>query len=165
MQGREGIFDAEAAQAGAAGTAPGNGSEPGGAAMIEECARATDALFVSGSHHCAEALLTVIRERFAPQAPEAVLGLATGLGGGCGVGCICGALAAAVLALGLVLPDDKPAVGELTLLMHLWFKDTYGAACCRTLQHRESPGCRVSPGAVAGKVAELLLAREQERPL
>lgn len=130
-----------------------------GGALIEMCVQETEALFLSGSHHCAEAVVSVIRKHFSPETPELVVRLVSGLGGGCSSGCICGALSAATIAFGMVLPDDKESVERLTRSMHTWFKETYGAACCRALQKPEQEqGCRVSPGAVAGKIAELLSA-------
>lgn len=133
---------------------------PDAPAVVERCIEETETLFLSGSHHCAEAVVSVIRKHFSPETPEAVVRLVSGLGSGCGVGCICGALSAASIALGMVLPEDKEMVAQLTRSMHLWFKETYGAACCRALQDQEQ-GCRVSPGAVAGKIAELLLALQK----
>jgi len=137
------------------------GGVPNPLAVVERCNEETEALFLSGSHHCAEAVVSVIRKYFSPETPEAVVRLVSGLGNGCGVGCICGALSAAPIVFGMVLPVDKEMVAQLTRSMHLWFKQTYGAACCRALQDQEQ-GCRVSPGAVAGKIAELLLALEKE---
>jgi C_GCAxxG_C_C family probable redox protein len=129
--------------------------------VVEACVRETDALFLSGTHHCAEAVVSVIRAHFSPETPEEVVRLVSGLGGGCGVGCICGAISGATIAFGMVLREDKQGVEESTRAVHEWFKDTYGTACCRALQHKDRDGCRVNPGAVAGKVAELLLAGEK----
>jgi len=133
------------------------GVNPAKAEIIAECIQETEALFQSGSHHCAEAVVSVIRKYFSPETPETVVRLVSGLGGGCCSGCICGALSAATIALGMVLADDKESIERLTRSMHTWFKETYGAACCRALQDKQHEGCRVSPGAVAGKLAELLL--------
>jgi C_GCAxxG_C_C family probable redox protein len=135
------------------------GAASNGPAVVEDCIEETDALFLSGTHHCAEALVSVIRKHFRPETPEEVVRLVSGLGG-CGVGCICGALSGATIALGVVLQEDREGVERMTRSMHRWFKETYGTACCRALQDKQHPGCRVSPGAVAGKLAELLLARE-----
>ncbi len=138
---------------------PGCGVGREGGALIEACVQEAEELFWSGSYHCAEAVMLVIRRHFAPEMPESVVRLVSGLGNGSGVGCICGALSAASIALGMVLPEDKERVAQLTRDIHQWFKETYGAACCRALQKQEQEqGCRVSPGAVAGKIAELLLA-------
>lgn len=131
------------------------------AEIIDECIRETEALFISGSHHCAEAVISVIRKHFSPETPEVVVRLVSGLGGGCGAGCICGALSAAAIAFGMVLGEDKESVEGLTRSMHDWFKETYRATCCRALQNKEHDGCWVSPGAVAGKLAELLLTVEK----
>ncbi len=135
------------------------------AEIVDECIKETEALFISCSHHCAEAVIAVIRKHFSPETPELVVRLVSGLGGGCCSGCICGALSAASIAIGMVLPDDKERVEGLARSMHAWFKETYGAACCRALQVKQHDGCRVSPGAVAGKLAELLLTAEKDQRL
>lgn len=134
-----------------------------GSEIVDECIKETEALFISGSHHCAEALIAIIRKHFSPETPESVVGLVSGFGGGCSSGCICGALSAATIAFGMVVSGDKEAVEQLTLAMHSWFRETYGASCCRALQNKEHDGCRVSPGAVAGKLAELLLTAEKTK--
>ncbi len=151
-----GPADAPSARAGRC-----DGATPDPAAVVRACADETEALFVSGTHHCAEAVVSVIREHFRPDVPEEVVRLVSGLGAGCNVGCICGAISGAAIALGMVLGDDKEAVEEGTRAVHAWFKETYRTACCRALQRRDGGGCRVHPGEVAGKVAELLLRREQ----
>jgi C_GCAxxG_C_C family probable redox protein len=139
----------------------GAATETDSCAVVERCIEETEALFLSGSHHCAEAVVSVIRKHFSPETPELVVRLVSGLGGGCCSGCICGALSAATITFGMVQPDDKESVARLTRSVHTWFKETYGAACCRALQDKQGDGCRVSPGAVAGKIAELLLALEK----
>jgi C_GCAxxG_C_C family probable redox protein len=134
-----------------------HGRTADGLAVIEACVEEAEALFASGTHHCAEAVVSVIREHFRPEMPEEVVRLVSGLGGGCGIGCICGALSGATIALGLVLQADRDGVERMTRSVHQWFKATYGTSCCRALQNKQQPGCRVHPGDVAGKVAELLL--------
>ncbi len=138
-------------------TERGGGATASEPAVVEACVRETEALFLSGTHHCAEAVVSVVRKHFRPETAEAVVLLVSGLGGGCGVGCICGALSGATIALGMVLQGDRERVAEMTRSMHQWFKETYGTSCCRALQNKQHPGCRVNPGAVAGKLAELLL--------
>lgn len=127
--------------------------------VVESCRRETETLFIAGRYHCAEAVLAVIRRHFSPETPESIVQLMSGFGSGSGAGCICGALSAATVAFGLVLREDKAGTSQMTKTMHAWFKHTYGAACCRVLQDKEQGTCRVHPGEVAGKVAELLSAR------
>ncbi len=130
-------------------------------AVIDACVQETEALFRSGTHHCAEAVVTVIRKHFTPDVPEQVVRLVRGLGSGCNVGCICGALSGATIALGMALPEDEERVQQLTRAIHEWFTKTYRTSCCRALQNKREEGCRVHPGAVAGKIAELLLGLEK----
>ena len=79
-----------------------------------------------------------------------------GFGGGSGAGCICGAVAGGTMALGLVLQDDKKQVKDLTRELHTWFKDEYGATCCKVILQTHKKICPELTGRVAGKVAELL---------
>ena len=95
------------------------GINPTKAEIIDECIQETEALFMSGSHHCAEAVVSVIRKHFSPETPEVVVRLVSGLGGGCCSGCICGALSAATIAFGMVLLDDKESVERIIQLLTL----------------------------------------------
>lgn len=149
---------------GTIGTARAGEATSTGTSVVEACVDETDALFRSGTHHCAEAVVSVIRSHFRPDTAEAVVELVSGLGGGCGVGCICGALSGATIALGMVLQEDRTRVARMTRDLHQWFKETYGTACCRALQNKQGPGCRVDPGAVAGKLAGALLVAEGSGP-
>lgn len=112
--------------------------------------------FRSGKMHCAEAVLFTIRNHFAPEASDEVIRMAAGFGGGSGVGCICGAVSGGTMAIGLVVKDDRKRATRLTKELHTWFKEQYGATCCKIITTKGKKGCPLLTGAVAGKVAELL---------
>jgi len=123
--------------------------------LAEICQLEAEALYRSGTHHCAEAVMEAIRRHFAPDLPETVVGTVSGFGGGSGAGCICGAVAGGTVALGLVLHDKKVTM-HLTKELHTWFKEKYGVTCCRTIRQTHKGACPVLTGEVAGKVAEML---------
>ena len=126
-----------------------------GMELAEICQLEAEALYRSGTHHCAEAVVEAIRKHFAPDVPESVVGTVSGFGGGSGAGCICGAVAGGTVALGLVLRDKK-ATTHLTRELHAWFKEKYGVTCCRTIRQTHKGACPVLTGEVAEKIAELL---------
>jgi C_GCAxxG_C_C family probable redox protein len=126
-----------------------------GMQLAEQCRLEAEALYRSGTHHCAEAVVEAIRKHFAPDVPEAVVGTVSGFGGGSGAGCICGAVAGGTVALGLVL-QDKKATTHLTKELHTWFKEKYIVTCCRTIRQTHKGACPVLTGEVAGKIAEML---------
>jgi C_GCAxxG_C_C family probable redox protein len=125
--------------------------------VAEKVANEAEGLYRSGKMHCAEAVLAAVKNNFAAAVPDDVVRLAAGFGGGSGSGCICGAVAGGTMALGLVLQNDKKRAAALTRELHKWFKDQYGATCCKIITQKGKGGCAVLTGAVAGKVAELLL--------
>jgi C_GCAxxG_C_C family probable redox protein len=125
--------------------------------VADKVAIEAEGLYRSGKMHCAEAVLMAVRNNFRPEVPAEAMHLAAGFGGGSGTGCICGAVAGATMAFGLVLPDDKKRVKELTKELHHWFKEEYGVLCCRVLTAKGGKsGCPLLTGQVAGKAAELL---------
>jgi C_GCAxxG_C_C family probable redox protein len=126
-----------------------------GMELAEICHLEAEALYRSGTHHCAEAVMEAIRKHFAPDVPEAVVESVSGFGGGSGAGCICGAISGGTVALGLVL-HDKKATTHLTKELHTWFKDKYGVTCCKIIRQNHKGACPVLTGEVAGKVAEML---------
>jgi C_GCAxxG_C_C family probable redox protein len=127
-----------------------------GMETAEQCRLEAEALYRSGKYHCAEAVLETTRRHFAPQTPETVVAAVSGFGGGSGSGCICGAVAAGTVALGMVLQDKKGA-SHLTKELHSWFKEKYGATCCKVIRAENDKGvCPVLTGEVAGKIAEML---------
>ena len=126
-----------------------------GMELAEQCRLEAEALYRSGTHHCAEAVLEVVRKHFSPVTPESLVGTVSGFGGGSGSGCICGAVAGGTVALGLVL-HDKKAVMHLTKELHIWFKERYGVTCCRAIRQTHKGACPVLTGEVAGKIAEIL---------
>jgi C_GCAxxG_C_C family probable redox protein len=126
-----------------------------GLELAEICQLEAEALYRSGSHHCAEAVMEAIRKHFAPEVPESVVGAVSGFGGGSSVGCICGAVSGGTVAMGLVL-HDKKATTHLTKELHIWFKEKYGVTCCKTIRQTHKGVCPVLTGEVAGKIAEML---------
>jgi C_GCAxxG_C_C family probable redox protein len=126
-----------------------------GMEIAEICQREAEALYRSGSHHCAEAVMEAIRKHFAADVPEAVVSTVSGFGGGSGTGCICGAVSGGTVAIGLVL-HDKKATTHLTKELHTWFKEKYGVTCCKTIRQTHKGVCPVLTGEVAGKIAEML---------
>lgn len=126
-----------------------------GMELSEICPLEAEALYRSGSHHCAEAVMEAIRQHFSPETPESLVGTVSGFGGGSGVGCICGAVSGGTVALGLVV-HDKKATTHLTKELHSWFKEIYGVTCCKTIRQTHKGVCPVLTGEVAGKIAEML---------
>ena len=124
--------------------------------VAEQVAQDAERLYRSGKMHCAEAVLAAVKQAFAPQIPDQVVQLAGGFGGGSGAGCICGAVSGATMALGLVMNGDKKAVTAMTRELHRWFKEDYGATCCKILTVHGKSGCVKLTSSVAGKVTELL---------
>lgn len=127
--------------------------------VAAQVAQEAERLYRSGKMHCAEAVLSAVRQAFAPQIPDEVVQLASGFGAGSGAGCICGAVSGGTMALGLVMKDDRKGTAALTRELHLWFKEENGATCCKILTAHGKSGCVKLTSSVAGKVAELLLAR------
>lgn len=126
-----------------------------GLETAEICQLEAEALYRSGTHHCAEAVMEAVRKHFAPGVPEVIVATVSGFGGGSGSGCICGAVAGGTVALGLVLADKKAAT-HMTKELHTWFKEKYGVTCCKTIRQTHKGACPVLTGEVAGKIAEML---------
>jgi C_GCAxxG_C_C family probable redox protein len=82
--------------------------------------------------------------------------LAAGFGGGSGAGCICGAVVGGTMAFGLIFADDRKRVQWLTKELHRWFKDAYGATCCKVILQTHKKICYELTGKVAGRVAEMV---------
>jgi C_GCAxxG_C_C family probable redox protein len=123
--------------------------------VAERCQLEAEALYRSGTHHCAEAVMEAVRKHFASDVPEAVVAAVSGFGGGSGAGCICGAVSGGTVAIGLVL-HDKKATTHLTKELHTWFKEKYGVTCCKTIRQTHKGSCPELTGEVAGKIAEML---------
>ncbi|QEM69705.1 C_GCAxxG_C_C family protein [Geobacter sp. FeAm09] len=131
-----------------------------GVEVTEQCRSEAEALYRSGKYHCAEAVLAVVRNHFRPDLPEEVVQMASGFGAGSGSGCICGAVSGGTVALGLVLKEDKRRITHLPRELHTWFREKYGATCCKTIRATNDKGiCPVLTGEVAGKIAEMLSRR------
>ena len=126
------------------------------ATLIEKVNCEAEGLYRSGKMHCAEAALMAIKNNFRPDIPDMVAQAAAGFGGGSGTGCICGAVSGATMALGLIYPDDKKRVKRLTQDLHRWFKDQYGATCCKVVLANHKGICAELTGRVAGQVAAMI---------
>ena len=124
--------------------------------VVGTVAAEAEGLYRSGKMHCAEAVLAAVKNNFAPTVADEVVRLAAGFGGGSGSGCLCGAVAGGTIAIGLVLQDDKKRAMALTRELHKWFKEQYGATCCKIITQSGKGGCAILTGNVAGKVAEML---------
>jgi C_GCAxxG_C_C family probable redox protein len=125
--------------------------------VADQVALVAEQLYRSGKMHCAEAVLAAVKQVFAPQIPDEVVQMAGGFGGGSGAGCICGAVSGGTMALGLAMAGDKKSVAVMTRELHRWFKEDYGATCCKILTAHGKSGCVKLTASVAGRVAELLL--------
>ena len=101
--------------------------------VVGKVAAEAEGMYRSGKMHCAEAVLAAVKNNFAPTVADEVVRLAAGFGGGSGSGCLCGAVAGGTIAIGLVLQDDKKRVMALTRELHKWFKEQYGATCCKII--------------------------------
>ncbi|BCS52555.1 C-GCAxxG-C-C family protein [Geobacter sp. SVR] len=114
-----------------------------GRELAEQCRIEAEALYSSGTHHCA----------------EAVVGAVSGFGGGSGSGCICGAVSGDTAAMGLVVNSRKDIM-HLTRELHTWFKEKYRVTCCKTIRAANDKGiCPIITGEVAGRIAEMLSHR------
>jgi C_GCAxxG_C_C family probable redox protein len=125
-------------------------------ALAGKVAMEAEGYYRSGKMHCAEAVLAAVKNNFAPELADDIVRLAAGFGGGSGSGCLCGAVVGGTMAFGIVLPGDKKKVKHLTHELHTWFKDQYGATCCKVILQTHKKICPELTGIVAGKVAELL---------
>jgi len=122
----------------------------------EKVAAEAEGYYRSGKMQCAEAVLAAVMSNYMPAAGEEVVRLAAGFGGGSGAGCICGAVVGGTMAFGLIFADDRNRVKRLTKELHRWFKDEYGATCCKVILQTHRKICYELTGKVAGKVAEML---------
>jgi C_GCAxxG_C_C family probable redox protein len=126
-----------------------------GIELSKQCQEEAEQLYRSGKYHCAEAVLEVVRRKFAAELPESIVGTVSGFGGGSSSGCICGAVSGGTVALGLVLADKKETT-HLTKELHTWFKDKYGVTCCKIIRQNHKGVCPQLTGEVTGKIAEML---------
>jgi len=122
----------------------------------EKVTAEAEGLYRSGQMNCAEAVLAAVMRNCIPSAGEEMVRLAAGFGGGSGAGCVCGAVVGGTMAFGLLYPDDRKRVQRLTKELHRWFRDEYGATCCKVILQTHKKICFELTGKVAGKVAEML---------
>ena len=124
--------------------------------IAEKFAAEAEGYYRSGKMHCAEAVLSSVLRNLRPVTNEEIIQMATGFGGGSGAGCVCGAVVGGTMAFGLICGDNKKRVKTLTRELHRWFKDQYGATCCKVILQTRGKICYELTGKVAGKVAEML---------
>ena len=122
----------------------------------EKVAAEAEGLYRSGKMNCAESVLAAVTSNYMPAAGDEAVRLAAGFGGGSGAGCICGAVVGGTMAFGLIFADDRKRVQRLTKELHRWFRDEYGATCCKVILQTHKKICFELTGKVAGKVAEML---------
>ena len=122
----------------------------------EKVAAEAEGLYRSGKMNCAEAVLAAVTRNYLPAAGEDMVRLAAGFSGGSGAGCICGAVVGGTMSFGLIFADDRKRVQRLTKELHRWFRDEYGATCCKVILQTHKKICFELTGKVAGKVAEML---------
>lgn len=122
----------------------------------EKVAAEAEGYYRSGKMHCAEAVLAAVIRNYMPAAGEEIVRLAAGFGGGSGAGCVCGAVVGGTMAFGLLFANDRKRVQLLTKELHRWFKDEYGATCCKVILQTHKKICYELTGKVAGRVAEMV---------
>jgi len=127
---------------------------------VEKVAAEAEGLYRSGKMHCAEAVLTAVMRNFIPAAEEEMVRLAAGFGGGSGAGCICGAVVGGTMAFGLIFAADRARVKRLTKELHRWFREEYGATCCKIILKTHRKICYELTGKVAGRVTEMVLSEK-----
>ena len=124
----------------------------------EKVAAEAEGYYRSGKMQCADAVLAAVLRNYMPATGEEMVRLAAGFGGGSGAGCICGAVVGGTMAFGLIFADDRKRVQRLTKELHRWFKDEYGATCCKVILETHRKICYELTGKVAGKVAQMIEA-------
>lgn len=119
---------------------------------------------------CSESVIYAIRKHFELDMSDDAIAMSSGfpwgLGGG---GCICGVLAGGTMCLGYFFGRKTPGdpknlrCFELTQEFHDFFKEQYGATCCRVLtkgMEKQSPErkaqCNKFVAAAVRKVAEII---------
>ena len=122
----------------------------------EKVAAEAEGYYRSGRMNCAEAVLAAVTRNLIPEVGEGMIRMAAGFGGGSGSGCVCGAVVGGTMAFGLIFADDRKRVQRLTKELHRWFRDQYGATCCKVILQTHKKVCYELTGKVAGKVANML---------
>ncbi|MCX7970964.1 MAG: C-GCAxxG-C-C family protein [Negativicutes bacterium] len=108
--------------------------------LARELGETAGRLYRADGFYCTEAVLKVIRDRFAPWADDYIIRMSSGFPVGVGyAGCMCGALAGGIMALGLLLGRDQPGDRKIDQIqarareLHDWFISRFGSTCCRVL--------------------------------
>jgi C_GCAxxG_C_C family probable redox protein len=140
--------------------------------LIELIRKRAHNIFSTHQLMCAEAVLITINRGLSGGLPDDMaVRLASGFSEGLsGSGCLCGAVSGGVLALGLFLGRNGPGftnrreIAEKTRMLHDFFKQKYGATCCRMLtkhvkqgSHEHLAQCAEMTGAAAAMTARIVL--------
>jgi len=130
-------------------------------------------LYLNGDYYCSEAIVSIIRDYFAPDMPERVIAMGSGFPVGIGGSmCICGAVSGGVIVLGYffgrVSPKDTKVQKAMTVSkeLHDYFQTNNKVLCCKILcnglelgSQEQMEQCAKFTGEIAAKTAEII-ARE-----
>lgn len=107
---------------------------------LQEVYDQAGSLFQKGDFFCSEAIISTMRDTFAPDMPAEFIAAASGFPVGVGrQKCMCGAISGSVLAIGYFFgrtTGGDPKVSktlELTAEIHQIFKEKNKVACCSIL--------------------------------
>lgn len=121
---------------------------------------------------CSESVIYAIRKNFKLEMSDDAIAMSSGFPWGLGgAGCICGALAGGTMCIGYFYGRTEPGDPRNQLCfklcneLHDFFKENYGAACCRVLtrgMEKQSPErkahCTKMVSGTVVKTAEIILA-------
>lgn len=121
---------------------------------------------------CSESVIYAIKKNFELEMSDDAIAMSSGFPWGLGgAGCICGALAGGTMCIGYFYGRTEPGDPRNQLCfklcneLHDFFKENYGAACCRVLtrgMEKQSPEwkahCTKMVSGTVVKTAEIILA-------
>ena len=121
---------------------------------------------------CSESVIYAIKKNFELEMSDDAIAMSSGFPCGLGgAGCICGALAGGTMCIGYFYGRTEPGDPRNQLCfklcneLHDFFKENYGAACCRVLtrgMEKQSPErkahCTKMVSGTVVKTAEIILA-------
>ena len=137
---------------------------------MEQLAQDADNIFHQG-FACSESVIYAIRKNFEIDLSDDAIAMSSGFPWGLGgAGCICGALAGGTMCIGYFYGRTEPGDPRNQLCfklcneLHDFFKENYGAACCRVLtrgMEKQSPErkahCTKMVSGTVVKTAEIIL--------
>ena len=120
---------------------------------------------------CSESVIYAIKKNFELEMSDNAIAMSSGFPWGLGgAGCICGALAGGIMCIGYFYGRTEPGDSRNQLCfklcneLHDFFKENYGAACCRVLtrgMEKQSPErkvhCTKMVSGTVVKTAEIIL--------